>query len=1809
MGFYRKEGNVDGSITYLQDPWNQLDFVVVLSSWLNVIVEYTQVNIGIDVSTLRAMRILRVLRSLRFLAGIRTILSTIGQAVPYSANVMAFLGFMFVVCGIIGVQMFRGTTAKRCEYGSMALQAYLQDNKFPMSGNISQLGNAQDQPIPFDNLNFMKVTDMHCRREHVAHSFAECAAAAAGLGMAVTTPIDDNLANSADKPTGCYYGDGKLYWNSAANHPHVLGFTGDENTGKCTVKNPCLCKKAPIGSYEYPIGIGIWYTYCRVDQDCPLYNTNNKWNLTQTCVPCENPGKAFQHYDSILDAWVALFINMANLYWWETAHRISDSNSGLGSNIAWGYGLFNVFMLTYVSVNMFVAVITTVFMDVRSAENPTGGMSAPEEEEVEDEEPRKWSKPFYFVAALGGEGPYIEEAKEDPKQRKGIIHTDNFDQFILAIIFINTYALASEQHVASECKTAYPTAMCQSEQQIFIAGIAEYCFNFIFFVEMWMKILGMGFLAYIRPAFNKLDFFIVVTSTLDMVGKWADSGGGGMEIFKLFRVFRLFRVLRVARVLYKNENLKRVLITVFGSGGALANLFLFIIFSVGLFAILGMHLFGGKYNPENTRSELFGDPYGDNSGSLLGRLVGDGTFMMRTQVDKKIWGYEVTDFIRRGLIPRRNFEDFPRAFLLSFQVMTGDDWVNQLNDHMQVVNGWLPPILFFFNFAFCNFILLSLFIAVILENFEVAEAEKMKLQVEARKKAEEEEERAKTKPKVTFVHRIVWLFRGEGHKEGSIWSFHQPPNTDPENGLFLPGDKWYNDDNSLFMFGPDNMLRKQAMWLSENAIFDTIVLVAILLGTFMLAWEGPKGSLGGVNVAGLPLKDIFEGISFILYLIFLFELGVKCIAYGFFFTPNAYIKSPWNKLDFTVVVGSTITWLGGEAGLVSLLRCLRPLRIINRNEGMRVIISAVTDSLAVNMGVLALAGMGLLIFGILGTTLFGGKFYSCNCQFVYPDGVTPFNSIFNTEFGQYTSTLVNATTNATYTITGTPTVTLDKQMCIGDKFGAGETVRYGVDPTFPDAIAQCYWDNRPYNFDTCIAAMQSLFTASTLAGWTDIMEIAMDIVGFDMQPIPFQSSFFSVYFVFYVFIMSFFVTNLFVGVLIDFIGHSDGTALLTEEQQKVIDMNKFQRMHRPEKPPEPPSNPFRRWMYGLVESNFWSNFSNAVIIFNVIIMAMERQGIDGTDLWDMLELLNFICLVFFTVECAFKIIGYFPAKYWSDAWNRFDFIVVTISWAAIIFDLGSVQAVRAMRAIRIVLVLKNAKGIRSLFNTLILSIYPAANISVLLGLLYALYAILGMQVFGHSLMQDPECAMNPASRVHQLYYEDASNTEAGVWTPSFAGHSAVKDSGDDFERLWYCNVGLDGATTNSEHSCAAKNGGFGTDTCHAHFNTTSAYGAIAGGLPGHMLMGSNRQYTHHASFHSFGAAMTLLFQCAAGQDWKFVMYAVGGEPGQPSGQQGTAFLYFFSFFFFSNYILMNLFVAVILDNFAASMREQELDISEEDVVFFKYCYRAHSSDATPEIIPYYSLWHLVADLSKAMGHDDSGEEIENPFSPAIYADWDKGMETAWKLAVPRDRETIEPDEIKPFLESLFDEGNSPIDQESEPGETFEEWWDVVMHTPAFHENAQAEIDDPNCELVLEDEENVFGRIFSVRTWEDYRFYMNGLLDVNAVEPIAIHTTIKDMIKSLRFRSNYHHVVNELEFHSAYYVDTNSTLRYNQVLQALVNVKMGKEALSLEDQLARGVEVSGPVVRAPVSGDGEDAEDAEENDDEGDEGDDDNDGNK
>jgi hypothetical protein len=47
---------------YLNDAWNRLDFVVVICSWITALVELAGMDLGVELSTLRACRVLRLLR-------------------------------------------------------------------------------------------------------------------------------------------------------------------------------------------------------------------------------------------------------------------------------------------------------------------------------------------------------------------------------------------------------------------------------------------------------------------------------------------------------------------------------------------------------------------------------------------------------------------------------------------------------------------------------------------------------------------------------------------------------------------------------------------------------------------------------------------------------------------------------------------------------------------------------------------------------------------------------------------------------------------------------------------------------------------------------------------------------------------------------------------------------------------------------------------------------------------------------------------------------------------------------------------------------------------------------------------------------------------------------------------------------------------------------------------------------------------------------------------------------------------------------------------------------------------------------------------------------------------------------------------------------------------------------------------------------------------------------------------------------------------------------------------------------------------
>ena len=95
-------GFVVGKSTYLRDPWNWLDFIVVLVGWIGLLPGVA------NLTALRAIRVLRPLRSVNQLPELKSIVSTLLNSIPFLANVAFFLLFVFTVFGIIGVTFLKG---------------------------------------------------------------------------------------------------------------------------------------------------------------------------------------------------------------------------------------------------------------------------------------------------------------------------------------------------------------------------------------------------------------------------------------------------------------------------------------------------------------------------------------------------------------------------------------------------------------------------------------------------------------------------------------------------------------------------------------------------------------------------------------------------------------------------------------------------------------------------------------------------------------------------------------------------------------------------------------------------------------------------------------------------------------------------------------------------------------------------------------------------------------------------------------------------------------------------------------------------------------------------------------------------------------------------------------------------------------------------------------------------------------------------------------------------------------------------------------------------------------------------------------------------------------------------------------------------------------------------------------------------------------------------------------------------------------------------------------------------------------------
>ncbi|MEE6511159.1 hypothetical protein FKM82_017617 [Ascaphus truei] len=96
------------NFTFLRDPWNWLDFMVIVMAYTTEFVD-----LG-NVSALRTFRVLRALKTITVIPGLKTIVGALMQSVKKLSDVMILTVFCLAVFALIGLQLFMGNLRQKC---------------------------------------------------------------------------------------------------------------------------------------------------------------------------------------------------------------------------------------------------------------------------------------------------------------------------------------------------------------------------------------------------------------------------------------------------------------------------------------------------------------------------------------------------------------------------------------------------------------------------------------------------------------------------------------------------------------------------------------------------------------------------------------------------------------------------------------------------------------------------------------------------------------------------------------------------------------------------------------------------------------------------------------------------------------------------------------------------------------------------------------------------------------------------------------------------------------------------------------------------------------------------------------------------------------------------------------------------------------------------------------------------------------------------------------------------------------------------------------------------------------------------------------------------------------------------------------------------------------------------------------------------------------------------------------------------------------------------------------------------------------
>ncbi|KAA0195536.1 Voltage-dependent L-type calcium channel subunit alpha [Fasciolopsis buskii] len=1025
-------------------------------------------------------------------------------------------------------------------------------------------------------------------------------------------------------------------------------------------------------------------------------------------------------FDNFLYSMLTVFVCITMEGWTSTGYRISDA---IGSWWPWIYFVTLILLGSFFVMNLVLGVLSGEFSKEKEKIDRTLLFRKERQEKREQQDYlgyKEWIELAEELSDSEGEdktsedvesgagGEMVEAAPEmhvdevvkthchstlrrlrkfRKRTRRAVIAFINSRQcfaLIIILVFLNTVVLTTEHHNQPKWLDEFQ-------------DFANDVFVTLFTLEMLIKIAASGLADYFSKLFNRFDFFIVIFSILELLlVKFGVLNPMGVSVLRCARLLRIFKLTQYW------ESLRNLVGKLLKSVRSVASLLLLLSIFILICSLLGMQLFGGRFN-----------------------------------------------FITQEK-PRANFDGILQAMLTVFQILTGEDWNEVMYNGMRAYENshWYAVVVVYFIFLFIvgncilsTNILLNVFLAIAVDNLNDEdddeeegngpENDKEQTDQTAIENGKEDEgktnENETTKDEkwllereektvnslrcnklsslgVVFSHRPLeayGLFTNTGEviinlsryfpdayssaDEGQTYE-EMFPETDiygdegeGENEANQDDQKEFSPQDSrtmppysaFFIFSDTNKFRIFCHNVVCLSHFGNIVLVCILVSSILLAAEDPLN-------AGSQRNKILNMFDYFFTSVFTVEITLKMISYGFVLHEGSFCRSAFNLLDLIVVCVALISFVLqnqtiSAVKILRVLRVLRPLRAINRAKGLKHVVQCMVIAIKSIGNIVLVTFLLQFMFGVIGVQLFKGKFYKC------------------TDVSKHTEAECK-----------------------------GQYIEYEDMSLDKPSLRERRWVNNDFNFDDVPHALLTLFTVSTFEGWPDLLYTSIDSNAEDRGPITNYRPVVALFYISFIILIPFFMINIFVGfVIVTF--QREG-----ESEYKNCELNKNQRKcieyalkARPRRRYIPKGH-LQYKIWSVVVSKKFEIFIFICIFINTVALMLKYDRQDENEA-KILDSFNYFFTAIFTVEFVLRLSAFSFRHYFGDIWNVIDFVLVLGSYIDIIVT----QAL--------------------------------PYVALLIAMIFFIYAVIGMQLFGQisieeNVMDGDEPIINRNNNFQNFFY-------------------------------------------------------------------------------------------------------------------------------------------------------------------------------------------------------------------------------------------------------------------------------------------------------------------------------------------------------------------------------------------------------------------------------------------------------------------------